>query len=140
MRTLDDITENKLVNMITFGLDGCRFMADRYLLVQASWALEWDHVSVSLKHRCPTWDEMDLVRRICFNPDETVMQLHVPEGKNVNVHPFCLHLWRPQQKQIPRPPYWMVGPRPFDGPTMHLCRTSGPSNTAELRETGPINE
>lgn len=70
----------------------------------------WDHVSVSLKDRCPTWDEMEFVRSICFLPEETAMQLHVPDSDHISHHPYCLHLWRPQQGEIPRPPGWMVAP------------------------------
>ena len=56
----------------------------------------WDHVSVSLATRCPTWGEMEYVRRLFFKADETVMQLHVPTTDHINQHDFCLHLWRPQ--------------------------------------------
>lgn len=77
--------------------------------VIASWAEGWDHVSVSRPNRCPTWDEMDFVKRCFFKPDETVMQLHVPEADHINHHPYCLHLWRPHGPDIPRPPSIMVG-------------------------------
>lgn len=70
----------------------------------------WDHVSVSLKDRCPTWDEMEAVKRKFFKDDETAMQLHVPPTDHINHHPYCLHLWRPIGGHIPRPPSWMVGP------------------------------
>ena len=56
----------------------------------------WDHVSVSFKTRCPTWEEMCQVKSWCFEPEEAVMQLHPPESDYRNHHPFCLHLWRPQ--------------------------------------------
>lgn len=56
----------------------------------------WDHVSVSLQNRCPTWPEMDAVKKLFFKDTETVMQLHVPSSDHINIHPFCLHLWRPQ--------------------------------------------
>jgi len=56
----------------------------------------WDHVSVSLPDRCPTWDEMCVVTDLFFKDDETVMQLRPPKSCYVNNHPFCLHLWRPQ--------------------------------------------
>lgn len=69
----------------------------------------WDHVSVSLPNRCPTWDEMDKVKRIFFKPDEVVMQLHVTEEEHISNHSFCLHLWRPVDAAIPLPPSWMVG-------------------------------
>jgi len=53
---------------------------------------------------------MEFVRRRFFRDDETVMQLHVPVSEHINAHPNCLHLWRPQQLEIPRPPGWMVAP------------------------------
>lgn len=56
----------------------------------------WDHVSVSLIHRCPTWSEMCFVKSLFFKDDEWVMQLHPPKSENVNYYKFCLHLWRPQ--------------------------------------------
>lgn len=71
----------------------------------------WDHVSVSLKDRTPTWEEMDSVKRLFFHGHETAMQLHVPEKDHINHHPNCLHLWRPLLQAIPKPPWWMVGPK-----------------------------
>lgn len=72
----------------------------------------WDHVSASFPDRTPTWEEMDRVYKLFFKPQETAMQLHVPDTDHVNHHAFCLHLWRPFSglKAIPRPPSWMVGP------------------------------
>ncbi|WP_428337469.1 DUF7694 domain-containing protein [Paenirhodobacter sp.] len=72
----------------------------------------WDHVSVSLPRRCPNWEEMSFVKGMFFQDDETAMQLHVPLSQHINHHPYCLHLWRPHQFEIPRPPFWMVGPMP----------------------------
>jgi len=66
------------------------------LQIIVSDGMGWDHVSVSRKDRPPTWAEMDQVKRLCFRDDEIVMQLHVTDGRKVNVHPNCLHLWRPQ--------------------------------------------
>ena len=79
------------------------------LLVLASVEAGWDHVSVSLPHRCPSWHEMSHVQRLYFKPDEDAMQLHVPIEDHVNCHPTCLHLWRPIFKKIPRPPAHLVG-------------------------------
>lgn len=70
----------------------------------------WEHVSVSVEGRCPTWGEMDDIKRIFWRDDETVMQLHVPRDEHVNLHPTCLHLWRPTGVEIPRPPTITVGP------------------------------
>jgi len=66
------------------------------LCVIASDGGGWDHVSVSLKTRCPTWDEMCFIREKFFADHEWSMQLHPPKTENVNYHKFCLHLWRPQ--------------------------------------------
>ena len=71
----------------------------------------WEHVSVTTKNRCPTWEEMDWVKRQFWDEDDTVMQLHVPAADHVDCHPFCLHLWRPIGGEVPRPPAWMVGPK-----------------------------
>ena len=73
----------------------------------------WDHVSVSPAEfeRTPTWEEMHWVKEQFFKPEEAVMQLHPPESDYRNLHPYCLHLWRPQREAIPLPPGIMVAPR-----------------------------
>jgi hypothetical protein len=82
----------------------------RTLLCVASNGDGWDHVSVSISNRCPNWAEMEHVKRAFFADDETAMQLHVPPADHVNHHPFCLHLWRPNDgREIPRPPAIFVG-------------------------------
>jgi hypothetical protein len=80
------------------------------LRVLASNGDGWDHVSVSRTNRCPNWPEMEFIKRRFFKDDETVMQLHVPPSEHINLHPNCLHLWRPHNDAIPRPPSWMVAP------------------------------
>jgi hypothetical protein len=69
----------------------------------------WDHVSVSRSSRCPNWPEMELIKRKFFKEDECAMQLHLPVKEHINLHPWTLHIWRPQQGTIPQPPGWMVG-------------------------------
>lgn len=69
----------------------------------------WDHVSVSLPGRCPTWAEMEHVKRLFFHPDETAMQLHIPEAEHISNHPYCLHIWRPTDCALPVPPSILVG-------------------------------
>lgn len=79
------------------------------LAVIASTSDGWDHLSVSVDApRCPSWSELEFVKHLFFREDETAMQLHVPPAEHVNIHPYCLHLWRPQAMTIPRPPQWMV--------------------------------
>lgn len=75
----------------------------------ASVGLGWEHVSSSLPDRCPTWEEMCAVKDLFWTPEDCVMQLHVPVVDYVNCHPFTLHLWKPIDVEIPRPPYELVG-------------------------------
>lgn len=76
--------------------------------VVASSGMGWDHVSVSLKNRCPSWGEMESIKRLFFRPDEIAMQLHVATSDHISFHPNCLHIWRPQNAEIPLPPKVMV--------------------------------
>ncbi len=70
----------------------------------------WEHVSVSVKaQRCPTWEEMCFIKDMFWNEDECVMQLHPPIQNYVNEHKYCLHLWKPMDRDIPQPPSILVG-------------------------------
>ena len=71
----------------------------------------WEHVSVSVEGRCPTWDEMAYIKGLFWRDDELVIQMHVPIQQHVNFHQFCLHLWKPIGVDIPTPPMVCVGPR-----------------------------
>ena len=84
------------------------FYPNDQLRVIASTGEGWDHVSVSRRDRCPSWEEMEFVKRMFFKEDETAMQLHVPPSRHVNNHPYTLHLWRPQSAEIPTPPQEFV--------------------------------
>lgn len=70
---------------------------------------EWEHVSVSLKSRCPNWREMCFIKDLFWSEDDCVMQLHPPKSDYVNNHQFCLHMWKPLGAEIPRPPTLAVG-------------------------------
>lgn len=79
------------------------------LRIIASTGGGWDHISVSLHNRCPNWAEMEFAKHMFFKPDEVAMQLHVPASDHINVHQYCLHIWRPQLATIPMPPSIFVG-------------------------------
>ena len=100
------------------------------LRIIASAAIGWDHVSVSTKKRCPNWLEMSRVKDLFFWPHECVMQLHVPEDDHVNTHAFCLHLWRPHDLVIPRPPSLLVGVK---GMTQAEARAMSPEQRMAVR-------
>ena len=79
------------------------------------WPTNWEHVSVRVivdallsLSRIPLWSEMDRVKGLFWEDDETVMQFHVHGKAKVNVHPCVLHLWRPVDGQFPVPDVRMV--------------------------------
>ena len=73
---------------------------------QPSEGIHWEHVSVTLCNSggCPSWEEMDMVKRLFWDDSEAVMQLHPARSEHVNIHEGCLHLWRPTNQPIPHPP------------------------------------
>lgn len=90
--------------------NGAFVIPNRGLKILISDGGGWDHVSVSCEDRCPTWEEMEWVRRKFFSDDDTVIQIHPPLNDYVNCCDNCLHMWRPHDTEIPLPPAIMVGP------------------------------
>ena len=76
---------------------------------------KWDHVSVSLADRCPTWDEMEYVKRLFFKADETAFQLHVPGRAHINNDPIACISGGRWIAEIPQPPGELVGLAGFEG-------------------------
>ena len=70
---------------------------------------EWQHVSVSLPKRCPTWAEMAKVKKLFWGADETVVQFHPKRSEYINNHPYCLHLWKHRDGEHKLPPTLLVG-------------------------------
>ena len=97
------------------GLNGAFFVLGpcgaELKIIASSEGMGWEHVSVSLKNRCPNWPEMCFVKELFWDDEEPVMQLHPPKSDYVNCHPYCLHLWKPLASIIPLPPSIMVGPK-----------------------------
>jgi hypothetical protein len=73
----------------------------RSLRIISSGVIEktWEHVSVSLINRTPTWEEMCFVKNLFWHENEVVVQYHVPMRAS-----FCLHLWKPVGIELPTPP------------------------------------
>lgn len=57
--------------------------------------MNWDHVVVSHIGRTPTYQEMKLVKRLCFHDHEWAYEVHPPPSEYISVHDNALHLWRP---------------------------------------------
>jgi hypothetical protein len=59
--------------------------------------------------RCATWEEMCYIKSIFWADEDCVIQFHPAKADHVNMHQFCLHLWRPTEQTFPTPDPLMVG-------------------------------
>jgi hypothetical protein len=106
----------RLASDISYGMRGAFLIngpcnAQLRVLSSGAWDnMDWEHVSVSLTNRCPNWPEMCFIKDLFWSDDEVVMQLHPAKKDYVNLHDYCLHLWKPTVLEIPLPPRIMVGP------------------------------
>lgn len=82
--------------------------SQKIMAVQADGQTEWEHVSVSMRNRCPTWEEMCFVKSLFWSEDEMVIQFHPKTSEYVNLAKTCLHLWR-FKGEMPYPPKGTVG-------------------------------
>ena len=110
MKTQTEITSIDRLNVIKTGYDGgC---GDLYLngikaepmSVVWSFGEGWEHVSCSYRKRCPTWEEMCKVKALFFCPEEVAVQYHPRASEYVNIHPYCLHIWRKCGEDFETPP------------------------------------
>ena len=79
----------------------------------------WDHVSLQVlekgKFKMPSWDVMEFIKQLFWEPDACVVQYHPPADQYVNNDPNVLHLWR-FHGPMPTPHYSMVGTAPGKTP------------------------
>lgn len=113
MKSMSEISINPKIEIVKSGIDG----GAAYIHIPPeknpvgvifSWGDGWDHVSVSRSDRCCTWNEMCKIKDIFFKPEECAIQYHPTKKDYVNCHPYVLHLWRPQNQDVPMPPQYMV--------------------------------
>lgn len=110
MKPIEQIKNNHRLSIIKSFPEG--FMADlvhpnykfKSVTIVASWNGGWEHVSISMNKRCPTWDEMCMVKDIFWDEEECVIQYHPPKSVYVNNHPYCLHLWKKVGVKFELPP------------------------------------
>lgn len=114
MRTVAEIKESPIVTRVLNEMPDGIALAVKLPhfkgTVIASWGMGWDHVSVAPLKRyiTPDWDDMCIIKREFFLPEETVIEYHPAEPVYVDMVPNCLHLWRPQTVPFPVPPVFMV--------------------------------
>lgn len=105
------VTKGAMGSDSSYGNNGAFWVKTKksVFTVIASDQLGWEHVSVSLPSRCPTWEEMCFIKSLFWSDDDCVVQYHPSKDQYVNNHSYCLHLWRPIENQFPVPPSFMVG-------------------------------
>jgi len=107
------VTTGRMSSDKSFGNNGQFIIRDIKLGVvmttQASDGLGWEHVSCSMPHKIPTWKQMCYIKSLFWDDDDCVIQYHPPKADYVNNHINCLHLWRPVDQEIIRPPSILVG-------------------------------
>ena len=74
-----------------------------------SYQMGWEHLSVSMPSRTPTWEQMCIMKDIFWNKNEACVEYHPREEDYVNNHKHCLHIWRPTHEPLPTPPSILVG-------------------------------
>ncbi len=114
MKTQEEILQLAHLMVYKVSLDGgcgrifLNGLESHYCSVVWSFSGGWDHVSIAYNRRCPTWEEMCRVKDMFFREDETVVQFHPKKSEYVNLHPYCLHLWRKQGEEAELPPQIFV--------------------------------
>lgn len=118
MRTIEEITGNKKLMGLKYDVDPVnreRFSGSGYIVFNPKRISEaakvifgsnengWEHVSVSFPRRCPTWDEMCAAKDIFWQAEECCVEYHPPKSEYINIHDYCLHIWRPKNGQIAQP-------------------------------------
>lgn len=82
---------------------------EKALHFKFSWGAGFEHLSVSTPIKTPTWEQMCRMKDIFWGDNEVCMQLHPKKEDYVNNMPYCLHIWKPIDKEIPTPPSILVG-------------------------------
>lgn len=109
MKSQEEILKLERLNVLFKGFDGGAgqiYLAGAKNPLNVVWSFGggWEHVSVSLRKRTPTWEEMCKVKEMFWNDDETVIQYHPKKSEYVNKCETCLHLWRKCGQDFETPP------------------------------------
>lgn len=115
MKNLEEIrkTKNLFIEAETAndGMGGKYYdsSSNKFLNFIFSYQMGWEHLSVSMPNKMPSWDQMCKMKDIFWNKDEACVQYHPKEEDYVNNHPYCLHIWKPTEVELPTPPHILVG-------------------------------
>lgn len=83
--------------------------SNKWLNFIFSYQLGWEHLSVSMPGKTPSWDQMCVMKNIFWNENEACVEYHPKKEEYVNDHEHCLHIWKPTEVELPTPPTILVG-------------------------------
>lgn len=71
-----------------------------------SWDGGWEHLSIAPIRigKTPSWELMCKFKEMFFKDEEACVQYHPKKSEYINIHPNCLHIWRPLYEKLPTPP------------------------------------
>ena len=113
MKELKKIQDTKNLFIDASGTDGFtgRYYdkdTNKMLKYVFSWGMNWEHLSVSMPRKCPSWEQMCRMKDIFWDEDEVCVEYHPRRKDYVNMHSYCLHIWKPIGVEIPTPPKILV--------------------------------
>lgn len=59
------------------------------------------HVSCSNPFHVPTYDQITFVKQVFVGDDREAYMVFPMKDKHVNIHPYCLHLYSPDEPVLP---------------------------------------
>ncbi len=131
MKTIEEIKATKNIRIKAEAGD-TGFGGSYYDSISGKWLnfifsnqLGWEHLSISMPNKTPSWEQMCRMKDIFWNEDETCIEYHPAKSQYVNMHPHCLHIWKPvfnedfineqeSNENFPVPPHILVGFRDDD--------------------------
>ena len=119
MRKIEEILKDKRIKKVFRRVENDKaiqlkvelrsILASDTVLAKFTRALGWEHLCISHKNKIPSWNTMQEMKELFFEPEEVCFQLHPANSEYINNHEYCLHIWRPLEEKIPLPPTILVG-------------------------------
>lgn len=102
MRQIDEILKARNLQVKAIDRDMPMIGGSYYDTVSGKWLnfifsvqMGWEHLSVSMPSKTPSWDQMCVMKDLFWEDNEECFQYHPKKEDYVNIHPHCLHIWRP---------------------------------------------
>lgn len=84
--------------VVEWAMDGAAYDCDRGLRViltgNVHGGKRWMHLSTSRASRVPDYDDLCGVKSLFLGDEALAVSLFVPRSRHINIHPYCLHMWR----------------------------------------------